>query len=103
MIITISNSRKAQALQILDSAKRKYLEIGTQISYKIMNENPLDSVSNIEILPDEIAKQLIPRLEKFKANVFSNSDTNMKQPDTKAEANLRQAIQEILTKTYFKS
>jgi hypothetical protein len=102
MIITIVNSRKAQALQILDSAKRKYLEIGKQISYKIMNENPLDNVSNIEILPDDIANQLIPRLAKFKSDVFSNGDTNMKQPDTKAEANLRQAIQEILTKTYFK-
>jgi hypothetical protein len=101
MIITVVNSRKAQALQILDSAKRKYLEIGKQISYKIMNENPLDNVSNIEILPDDVAKQLIPRLSKFKSDVFSNGDTDNK-PDTKAEANLRQAIQEILTKTYFK-
>ena len=101
MIITIVNSRKAQVLQILNSAKNKFLTVGKQLNFKIMNENPLDDVSNIDITPDEIAKMLIPKLEKFKANSFSNTDTNMSN-DSDVESKLRTAIQEILTKTLFK-
>ena len=101
MIITIVNSRKAQVLQILNSAKNKFLTVGKQLNYKLMNENPLDDVSNIDITPDEIARMLIPKLEKFKANNFSNNDTKMSD-DTDAESKLRNAIQEILTKTFFK-
>ena len=101
MIITIVNSRKAQVLQILNSAKNKFLTVGKQLNYKLMNENPLDDVSNIDITPDDIAKILIPKLEKFKANNFSNNDTNMTK-DTEEESKLRTAIQEILTKTLFK-
>lgn len=100
MQITIKNSRKAQVLQVLNNAKRRFLASGKQLKFKILNENPMDDVSNLEILPDEYAKFIIPRLEKFKSDSYSsdNSDNSDKDDEDK----LRQSIQEILSQTFFK-
>lgn len=99
MQLTIKNSRKAQVLQVLNNAKRKFLTIGKQLSFKILNENPLDDVSNIEILPEEYAKIIVPKLEQFRAD-YSSTNSDVNKPNV--EDKLRQAIQEVLSKTFFK-
>ena len=101
MQLTIKNSRKAQVLQVLNNAKRKFLETGKQLKFKILNENPMDDVCNIEILPDEFAKFIVPRLERFRAD-FSSTNSDGKPQKPNMEDKLRQTIQEILSKTIFK-
>lgn len=96
MELTIKNSRKAQVLQVLNNAKRKFLTSGKQLKFSIMNENPMDDVCNIEILPDEYAKFIVPKLEQFRGD-FSSINSDEKTSTPNVEDKLRQAIQEILS------
>lgn len=100
MEITIKNSRKAQVLQVLNNAKRKFLLSGKQLKFKILNENPMDDVCNVEILPDEYAKYIVPKLEQFKSTFSSVNTKTTNEPNV--EDKLRKAIQEILSETIFK-
>lgn len=101
MQLTIKNSRKAQVLQVLNNAKRKFLASGKQLNFKILNENPMDDVCNIEILPEEYAKFIVPKLEQFKAE-FSSTNSDGKPPIANAEEKLRKAIQEVLSNHFTK-
>jgi len=93
MQIKFQNKHKATVLQILNSIKSKYLKDGLQLSYKILNDNPLNNVFLMEIEPEDVARNIIPKLERFKATDSSEPPINNEKEDK-----LRELIREILFK-----
>ena len=93
MQVKFQNKNKATVLQILNSIKSKYLKDGLQLSYKILNDNPLNNVFLMEIEPEDVARNVIPKLERFKATDSSESPINNEK-----ENKLRELIREILFK-----
>jgi hypothetical protein len=93
MQVTFQNKNKATVLQILNSIKSKYLKDGLQLSYKILNDNPLNNVFLMEIEPEDVAKNIIPKLERFKV-----SGSNETPIENEKEDKLRELIREVLFK-----